>query len=205
MARIHADLVEWLDDKGYGFAREHGGTERIFVHVKNLAENAPRPKKGDELDLEVVSGRKGPAARDVRILGAAEIAKILPYHLVTAIMLLLLVQLTVVMGRAPFGLSVYYVVMGGASLYLYSRDKQAALFGWWRISERRLLTVDLLGGIIGGLLAQHRYRHKKSKQSYQVKVFAIVVVHAIFLALLGSGVLVQDNFIAAAKLLSSWF
>lgn len=203
MARVQADLVEWLDDKGYGFAREPGGTERIFIHAKNMAENTPRPQKGDELDLEIVSGRKGPAARDVRILGAKEIANKLPYHVVTAIMLLLLVQLAVIMGRAPFGLSVYYVAMGGVSLYLYSRDKQAALFGWWRISERRLLSVDLFGGIIGGLLAQHRFRHKKSKQSYQIRIFAIVVVHAIFLALLGSGALTQDNLIAAAQLLSS--
>lgn len=128
-----------------------------------------------------------PAAKDVRILDAAEIAKNLPFHLVTAAMLLILVQLVVILGRAPFGLSVYYAFMGGVSLYLYSRDKQAALFGWWRISEAKLLTVDLLGGIIGGLLAQHRYRHKKSKQSYQLRIFAIVVVHAVLLSALGSG------------------
>lgn len=188
MARVQANLVEWMDEKGYGFARLPGGTERIFVHAKSIAEDMPRPKKGDELDLEIISGRKGmPAAKDVRILDAAEIAKNLPFHLVTAAMLLILVQLVVILGRAPFGLSVYYAFMGGVSLYLYSRDKQAALFGWWRISEAKLLTVDLLGGIIGGLLAQHRYRHKKSKQSYQLRIFAIVVVHAVLLSALGSG------------------
>lgn len=188
MARVQANLVEWMDEKGYGFARLPGGTERIFVHAKSIAEDMPRPKKGDELDLEIISGRKGmPAAKDVRILDAAEIAKNLPFHLVTAAMLLILVQLVVILGKAPFGLSVYYAFMGGISLYLYSRDKQAALFGWWRISEAKLLAVDLLGGIIGGLLAQHRYRHKKSKQSYQLRIFAIVVVHAAFLSALGSG------------------
>lgn len=188
MARVQANLVEWMDEKGYGFARLPGGTERIFVHAKAIAEDMPRPKKGDELDLEIISGRKGmPAAKDVRILDAAEIAKNLPFHLVTAAMLLILVQLVVILGRAPFGLSVYYAFMGGVSLYLYSRDKQAALFGWWRISETKLLAVDLLGGIIGGLLAQHRYRHKKSKQSYQLRIFAIVVVHAVLLSALGSG------------------
>jgi uncharacterized membrane protein YsdA (DUF1294 family)/cold shock CspA family protein len=188
MARVQASLVEWLDDKGYGFARQPGGTERIFVHAKALEKGMPHLKKGDELELEIVPGKQGkPAVRNVRVLGARDIARILPYHVITAVMLFILVQLVVITGRGPFGLSVYYVFMAGASLYLYSRDKQAALFGWWRISERTLLSVDLLGGIIGGLLAQHRYRHKQSKQSYQVKIFVIVVFHALLLGVWGSG------------------
>lgn len=190
MTRMHASLVEWIDDKGYGFARLPGGTERIFVHVKAFLKDTPRPKKGDELELEIIPGRNGrPAAQNVRVLDSAEIARRLPYHLVTAAMLLILAQVVVILGRAPFALLAVYAVMGGLSLYLYSRDKQAALFGWWRISENTLLTVDLFGGIVGGLLAQHRYRHKKSKQSYQMRVFIIVALHAAFLGALGSGLL----------------
>jgi len=188
MARVQASLVEWIDNKGYGFARQPGGTERIFVHARSL-EKGTKVKKGDQLELEVVPGKQGkPAARNVRVLDHEELARILPYHIVTAAMLFILVQLVVITERAPFGLSIYYVFMAGISIYLYSRDKQAALFGWWRISERTLLTVDLLGGIIGGLLAQHRYHHKKSKQSYQIRIFAIVALHALFLGLWGSGI-----------------
>lgn len=200
MARMHASLVEWKDDKGYGFAREPGGTERIFVHIKSFLDDAPRPKKGDELEFEVVAGRNGrPAAKNVKVLGAEELTKQLPYHLVTAAMLLILAQLVVVLGRAPFGLLVVYAAMGGLSLYLYSRDKQAALFGWWRISEAKLLAVDLCGGIIGGLLAQHRYRHKKSKHSYQLRTMIAVAVHAIFLAALGSGLLSWNTLLGLTR------
>lgn len=194
MARVQASLVEWKDDKGYGFARLPGGTERIFVHVKAVEKGEQRLKKGDELELEIVEGRKGkPAAQHVRILSATEIAKQLPYHLVTATMLLILVQLVILNGHAPFELNYIYALMGLLSLYLYSRDKQAALFGWWRISEKRLLIIDLLGGIVGGLLAQHRYRHKKSKRSYQAKIFVIVAIHATLLGLWGSGLLAHFN------------
>ena len=189
MTRVQASLVEWKDDKGYGFARLPGGTERIFVHIRSLQHAVPRPRKGDMLELELVEGKKGPAAQNVRILSEAEIAHTLPYHVVTATMLFILAQLVVILGKAPFGLVVYYTAMGGLSIYLYGRDKQAAIAGLWRVSEAHLLTIDLLGGVIGGLLAQQRYWHKTSKQRYQVRVFGIVVLHAGLLAALGSGLL----------------
>jgi uncharacterized membrane protein YsdA (DUF1294 family)/cold shock CspA family protein len=199
MARVQASLVEWIDGKGYGFAREPGGTERIFVHARSV-EKGTKLKKGDQLELDVVPGKQGkPAARNVRVLDKDDLARMLPYHIVTAAMLLILVQLVVITGRAPFGLSIYYVFMAGISIYLYSRDKQAALFGWWRISERTLLTVDFLGGIIGGLLAQHRYHHKKSKQSFQVKIFAIVAAHALLLGVWGSGLVTMQTLIGLAR------
>lgn len=190
MTRVQASLVEWKDDKGYGFARLPGGTERIFVHVRSLQRNAPRPHKGDMLELELVTGRKGPAAQNVRVLTETEIARTLPYHVVTATMLFILVQLVVILGKAPFGLVVYYTLMGALSIYLYGRDKQAAIAGLWRVSETQLLAIDTIGGVIGGLLAQQRYWHKTSKERYQTRVFAIVVLHAGFLAALGSGLLI---------------
>lgn len=190
MMRVQASLVEWKDDKGYGFARLPGGTDRIFVHARSLGQEGPRPKKGDIIELELVENRKGPTAQNVRILSADEIARTLPYHVVTATMLFILALLIIVLGKAPFDLASYYAFMGAVSIYLYGRDKQAAIAGLWRVSERQLLTVDLMGGVVGGLLAQQRYWHKMSKPSYQTRVFAIVVLHAGLLAALGSGLLV---------------
>lgn len=193
MGRVQANLVEWMDDKGYGFARLPGGTERIFVHAKSFATGTARPQKGDELELEIVAGRNGrPAAKDARVLGAEEAAQQLPMHVVTAAVLFIMAQLVVLLGKAPFGVLAIYAIMGGLSIYLYVRDKQAALFGRWRVSERQLLIVDLCGGIIGGLLAQHRYRHKTSKQSYQIRTFVIVALHAAFLGALGAGIINLD-------------
>lgn len=187
MSRVQASLVEWKDEKGYGFARLPGGTERVFVHARALQQDAQRPKKGDMLELDIVNGRKGLAGANIRILSSADIERKLPFHVVTATMLFILVQLVVILGQAPFALAVYYTLAGALSLYLYGRDKQAAIAGLWRISENQLLTVDLLGGIIGGLLAQHRYWHKTSKPAYQTRIFAIVVLHAGLLAAMGAG------------------
>jgi uncharacterized membrane protein YsdA (DUF1294 family)/cold shock CspA family protein len=193
MTRVQANLVEWKDDKGYGFARLPGGTSRVFVHAKSLQAGVQRPKKGDVIELELIEGRKGPAAQHVRVLSEIEVAHRLPYHVVTASMLFILAQLVVIIGKAPFGLVVFYTLMGAISIYLYGRDKQAAIAGLWRISEAHLLAIDLFGGIIGGLLAQQRYWHKTSKERYQTWVYAIVVLHAGLLAALGSGILIWPH------------
>jgi len=189
MSRVHASLVEWKPEKGYGFARLPGGTERVFVHARAFAERSSRPKRGDAVELDLIKSNKGLSAKNVRLVGAKELANRLPYHLVTAAMLLILVQLVIILGRAPLYLAVHYALMGAISVYLYGRDKQAAIAGLWRVSETRLLLVDLFGGIIGGLLAQHRYWHKMSKEPYQKRIFAVVAIHAVFLAALGSGLL----------------
>jgi len=194
MPRVHASLVEWKPEKGYGFARLPGGTERVFVHARAFAERSSRPKRGDALELDLVKSKKGLSAENVRLVDAGELANRLPYHLVTATMLLILVQLDIILGKAPFYLAVHYALMGAVSIYLYGHDKQAAIAGLWRVSETRLLLVDLFGGIIGGLIAQHRYWHKMSKEPYQQRIFVVVAIHALFLAALGSGLLRFGSF-----------
>lgn len=190
MSRVHANLVEWKDDKGYGFARLPGGTDRIFVHAKSFNTASARPKKGDLVELEVIKGRNGrPAGQDVRLLNPLTMDGVLPYHLVTASLLLIVLFLLVTIGRAPFSLVVYYALVGALSIYMYRYDKHAAMDGKWRIKESWLLGADLAGGIIGGLLAQHRYRHKKSKASFQVYTFIIVAIHASLMALIGTGLI----------------
>lgn len=193
MSRIQANIVEWKPEKGYGFARLPGGTERVFVHARALTNRSSRPKRGDAVEFDLVKSQKGYSGANVRLLSGDEFARRLPLHLVTAAMLLILVQLDIILGRAPFALAVVYAGMGALSVYLYGQDKQAAKAGLWRVSETHLLLVDLFGGIIGGLLAQHRYWHKMSKEPYQNRIFVVVAIHAAFLAALGSGLLRFGN------------
>lgn len=46
-----------------------------------------------------------------------------------------------------------------------------------RHSECKLHTYELLGGFVGSFLAQHIYRHKIKKASYQIKFWIIVAIH----------------------------
>jgi uncharacterized membrane protein YsdA (DUF1294 family) len=75
-----------------------------------------------------------------------------------------------------------YLGMGTVSFIAYWLDKRAANAGAWRTSEVTLHGIDLLGGIVGGLLAQAALHHKTAKPDYALVTFGIVLIH--FAALL---------------------
>ncbi len=188
-ARVEAQLVDWDDTRGFGFARLPGGTERVFVHVKSVNPNMPRPQAGDQIEFEIVPGRNGrPAAKRVDILGTETgLIPPLSLHLATAAILLIVLQVDIMLGKVPLWFASVYVLMGGFALVTYSWDKRAAKLGIWRISENTLLAIDLFGGIVGGLLAQHMFRHKRHKSSYQAATLCVVLLHAALLGALGAG------------------
>ncbi len=53
------------------------------------------------------------------------------------------------------------------SFLLYGIDKWKAKRGTWRIPEATLLQCDMLGGWVGGLIAQRTFRHKTYKSTYR--------------------------------------
>jgi len=71
---------------------------------------------------------------------------------------------------------VYQFISINIVTYLaYWVDKRAAVRGEWRIPERNLHTLEMLGGWSGALLAQKILRHKNKKKSYRAE-FAFVLV-----------------------------
>jgi uncharacterized membrane protein YsdA (DUF1294 family) len=71
------------------------------------------------------------------------------------------------------------------SFGLYAYDKLAAGSGRWRISEKSLLTVSILGGCFGGTLAMYLLRHKTQHTRFiLVNWIADAVYLVILLALL---------------------
>ncbi|WHO71682.1 DUF1294 domain-containing protein [Rhizobium sp. BT03] len=67
---------------------------------------------------------------------------------------------------------------------IYFLDKQAARDGRWRISERTLLTLALLGGSIGAVAAQQLLRHKTKKEPFRSILAAILILHGAVAAVL---------------------
>ncbi|ABC90652.1 putative inner membrane protein [Rhizobium etli CFN 42] len=61
---------------------------------------------------------------------------------------------------------------------VYFLDKQAARQGEWRISERTLLTLALIGGSLGAVAAQQILRHKTRKEPFRSILAAILILHA---------------------------
>lgn len=70
-----------------------------------------------------------------------------------------------------------YGLASGLAFAVYGYDKRQAKAGEWRIPEKVLHTIELLGGWPGALLAQQVFRHKTRKLSYQLWFWLIVTLH----------------------------
>lgn len=203
--RQTGELVDWNDDRGFGFIRAASG-EKIFVHISAIAptNGATRPRIGDRLSFDTAPGRDGrPSAARATITGAnpapttAQRHRGAPPRPLTnrrmtwrfslALSIAGLVALASALHPALVVLAGVYCVMSLISLVLYYSDKQRAEANQWRISEATLHGVDLVGGIIGGLVAQELFRHKTAKREFIAVTVLIAIVHLVALAALASG------------------
>lgn len=190
--RRSGTLVQWNDDRGFGFIRADDGA-RYFVHISDIGRIATRPRVGDMVQFSGRVGRDGrPVASDVTISGAnpvdrsvlrrgalkprAELRDHLRIGGAALVALLLLAAL--LLDRAPLWLAGVYLGLGLLSGLAYVADKRAAKAGRWRVSELRLHVTDLLGGIAGGLVAQQMLRHKTAKTGFAIATAAIWLLHA---------------------------
>ena len=69
-----------------------------------------------------------------------------------------------------------------ATLWLYAADKNAARRGQWRIAEKQLHLLSLLGGWPAAWLAQQNMRHKSSKTAFRAIYWATIVLNCAALA-----------------------
>ena len=68
------------------------------------------------------------------------------------------------------------------TLWLYAADKNAARQGQWRIAEKQLHLLSVLGGWPAAWLAQQNMRHKSSKTAFRAIYWATIVLHCAALA-----------------------
>ncbi len=70
----------------------------------------------------------------------------------------------------------YLLLINAAGFLLMLADKQKARKNLWRIPERVLLTVSLLGGSVGVLLGMRICRHKTQKIKFLIGVPCIFLL-----------------------------
>jgi uncharacterized membrane protein YsdA (DUF1294 family) len=77
-----------------------------------------------------------------------------------------------------------YGVASLAAAATYAVDKSAARGGRRRVPESTLLTLGLLGGWPGAIVAQEYLRHKTSKASFRVRFWLTVALNVAAFVLL---------------------
>lgn len=76
---------------------------------------------------------------------------------------------------------IYLIIINLIAFLAMFVDKKKAKYGRWRISEKALFILVLLGGGIGGIAGMYTFRHKTKKPAFYIGfpfilIFEIVAV-----------------------------
>ena len=80
---------------------------------------------------------------------------------------------------------VYYLLLINMVTFLaFAIDKRRAVKRKWRIPEKTLLGLSLIGGSVGGLIAMYCFRHKIRKPAFAcgLPIMLLVQVIVLFMA-----------------------
>ncbi len=53
------ELIKWNDDRGFGFIKPSEGSKEVFLHISVMKTTSRRPKVGDIIFYELVTGADG--------------------------------------------------------------------------------------------------------------------------------------------------
>lgn len=74
----------------------------------------------------------------------------------------------------------YVIIINVIGFLAMLIDKKKAKRGSWRIPEKTLFTITLLGGGIGTILGMYAFRHKTKKLRFTIG-FPVIVLSEIFI------------------------
>ena len=79
-------------------------------------------------------------------------------------------------------MGVYLAVISLLAILLTAYDKHAAKLGSWRVKERTLIFVSVIGGSIAMLLTMRLIRHKTKHAKFMVGIPLIIVLQIVAVA-----------------------
>lgn len=198
--RDQGRLVEWFDDKGYGFIQpEDGSKGRVFLHIKDFIRPGPRPIIGCALEYLVqLDGLGRYKAKQVTYLKASQTQKntqkiqtkikseaqrqvaFQPMQVAIVIYILVVAGLTLA-GLLSSMVLLLISVINAITYWMYAQDKEAAQAGNSRVPENTLHILSVLGGWPSAWLAQQKLRHKTQKQPFRKIYFCTIVFNILII------------------------
>jgi uncharacterized membrane protein YsdA (DUF1294 family)/cold shock CspA family protein len=193
--RFKGTIAEWNDDRGFGFIRPAEGGDRVFCHIKAFENRSERPSLNVAVSYELArDDRRRPHARHVRCSSVARqpVKKRAPSSSSASLMLpiigasvfAVIVTVLAVMGRAPWWVFPWHLLLSVLTFFLYGWDKVSARGGHRRTRESTLNGLAMLGGWPGAWIAQRAWRHKSRKESFLAAFWVAVFVNLAALAVL---------------------
>jgi uncharacterized membrane protein YsdA (DUF1294 family)/cold shock CspA family protein len=175
-------ILNWNEEKGFGFITPKSGGKSLFFHINDYSYRHKRPLKNLEVQYYISTDQKGRiCAIDVAPLkGHKNNGRELKQKFFSLVMfstfsfvLFYLFESKLI----PFEVVCLYAILSVMAFLMYAKDKSAAELGTWRTSESTLHTLSLLGGWPGAALAQSCLRHKSKKVSIKVTYWITVIAN----------------------------
>ncbi|NNH38188.1 DUF1294 domain-containing protein [Acinetobacter terrae] len=194
--RDQGRLVEWFDDKGYGFIQPNDASkDRVFLHIKDFARQGPRPIVGCALEYTVLLDGEGRfRAQQVMYLKASQTQKILPKPKnvnvqqqklkpmqIACVGYILALAVFTLLGLLSGMVLLFISIINALTYWLYAQDKEAALLGNRRVPEQTLHILSFLGGWPTAWLAQEKMRHKTQKQPFRKIYFCTIALNILLI------------------------
>lgn len=192
-------LTKWKDERGFGFIQSSSSTQEVFVHITAFKNSNRRPQVGDVICYQLTVDKNGKVSacnasveemtsqlRPNSSSANTPMKFTSKSRAKTSSLLFKTLLLSVIpgLGAVHFALTtgyliplILYPVMSVITFTLYAHDKSRAEQRRWRVSERTLHLCELMGGWLGGFVAQRKLHHKSSKTSYQAVFWVIVIIH----------------------------
>ena len=196
----NGQLIKWRDDRGFGFIQSVDGGQDVFLHISEIKDSNRRPQIGDTIYYYVVTKNGKVCASNAFILGernkgkssflnqksSSNVSSSFPFIGMLVISILPLIgsihfawKTAAILPPTNLLPLILYAGISRITFTLYVDDKYRAEQGKWRTSEATLHLFELMGGWLGGFIAQQKLHHKSRKKSYQVEFWAIVIIHQI--------------------------
>jgi len=74
----------------------------------------------------------------------------------------------------------YLVIVNYIAFSLFHLDKERAIKGKRRVSEKNLLSVVAFGGTLGAWIGMNRYQHKTKKRSFKLWFYSVLILQVLF-------------------------
>ena len=85
------------------------------------------------------------------------------------------------------GVLIYLIVINVVTFLAFGLDKLKARADAWRIPEKTLLGLAVIGGSIGGILGMRIFRHKTRHKQFSVGLPLILAVQIVLVVVLLRG------------------
>ena len=71
---------------------------------------------------------------------------------------------------------IYLLIVNLTAFFLYGIDKKRAIKQKWRISEKTLILIAVIGGSVGSICGMQVFRHKTKHIKFKFGLPAILIV-----------------------------